>query len=160
VEFERDSRLSLAISANLLRLARDKGVRVRDLSRVSGVSKEAVVLALRCVEECRFGVIEKESQSNNVEMFVLTPEGQRARDTYRQMVCSIEKRWKANCGREHVEKLRALLERMVGTSAAEPSPLFKGLTPYPDGWRASVCRLEQLPQYPMILHRGSFPDGS
>jgi len=29
-----------------------------------------------------------------------------------------------------------------------------------EGWRASVPRLEQLPHYPMILHRGGFPDGS
>jgi hypothetical protein len=160
IEFERDSGLSLAVSANLLRLTSDEGVRVRDLPRLSGVSKEAVAFLLRRAEECCLGIIGKESQSSKVKMFIPTPGGQRAQDTYHHMVRSIEKNWKASYGSERVEKLRTLLERIVGTSAAEPSPLFKGLQPYPDGWRASVPRLEQLPHYPMILHRGGFPDGS
>jgi hypothetical protein len=32
--------------------------------------------------------------------------------------------------------------------------------PYPEGWRASVPRPEVLPDFPMVLHRGGFPDGS
>jgi hypothetical protein len=35
-----------------------------------------------------------------------------------------------------------------------------GLEPYPDGWRASVRRPETLPHFPMVMHRGGFPDGS
>jgi hypothetical protein len=34
------------------------------------------------------------------------------------------------------------------------------MKPYADGWRASVCRPGTLPHYPMILHRGGYPDGS
>jgi hypothetical protein len=37
---------------------------------------------------------------------------------------------------------------------------MRGLEPYPDGWRAKVRRLEVLPYYPMVLHRGGYPDGS
>ena len=40
------------------------------------------------------------------------------------------------------------------------TPLFAWLEPYPDGWRASVRRPATLPHYPMVLHRGGFPDGS
>ena len=29
-----------------------------------------------------------------------------------------------------------------------------------DGWRAAVPKPETLPHYPMLLHRGGFPDGS
>jgi DNA-binding MarR family transcriptional regulator len=160
VEFERESGLSLAVSANVLRLTPDEGVRVRDLSRLSGVSKEAVALALRRAEECGLGVVQRQSPSNRVKVFVLTSEGRRGRNRYLQLVWKIEKDWKAKFGRENVEKLRELLERMAGTSAAKSSPLLKGLDPYPEGWRASVARLEQLPHYPMVLHRGGFPDGS
>jgi hypothetical protein len=38
--------------------------------------------------------------------------------------------------------------------------LFRGLGPYADGWRASVHKPDTLPHYPMVLHRGGFPDGS
>lgn len=38
--------------------------------------------------------------------------------------------------------------------------LMQGLEPYPDGWRAKVRRPEVLPHYPMVLHRGGYPDGS
>ena len=35
-----------------------------------------------------------------------------------------------------------------------------GLEPYPDNWRASARRAATLPHYPMVLHRGGYPDGS
>jgi hypothetical protein len=38
--------------------------------------------------------------------------------------------------------------------------LSKGLEPPTGGWRASVRRPGALPQYPLVLHRGGFPDGS
>jgi hypothetical protein len=38
--------------------------------------------------------------------------------------------------------------------------LFQGLEPYPDNWRASVRAPRTLPYYPMVLHRGGYPDGS
>ncbi len=35
-----------------------------------------------------------------------------------------------------------------------------GLVAYPDNWRAAVRRPATLPHYPMVLHRGGYPDGS
>ena len=40
------------------------------------------------------------------------------------------------------------------------SRLSKGLGPPPGGWQAAVRAKATLPQYPMVLHRGGFPDGS
>ena len=37
---------------------------------------------------------------------------------------------------------------------------MRGLEPYPDNWRADVRPPQALPHYPMVLHRGGFPDGS
>jgi hypothetical protein len=48
----------------------------------------------------------------------------------------------------------------IQTMNADTATLFGGLDLYPDGWRASVPKPEGLPHYPMILHRGGFPDGS
>jgi hypothetical protein len=62
--------------------------------------------------------------------------------------------------------LSALLSRVLLSFAVEyeaagqPPPLFGGLEPYPDNWRALVRRPDVLPHFPMVLHRGGYPDGS
>jgi hypothetical protein len=53
--------------------------------------------------------------------------------------------------------LRASLEPLA---AGQPPVLFGGLEPYPDNWRASVRWSATLPHFPMVLHRGGYPDGS
>jgi hypothetical protein len=45
IDYERESGVSPAISANVLRLLDDDPVRVRDLPALSGVSKEAISMA-------------------------------------------------------------------------------------------------------------------
>jgi len=55
--------------------------------------------------------------------------------------------------------LRAALEPLVGDGTLASSPLAAGLAPEPGNWRASVKAPETLPHYPMVLHRGGFPDG-
>ena len=47
-----------------------------------------------------------------------------------------------------------------GDSQQGSSLLFEGLKPYPDNWRASAPQLRTLPHFPMVLHRGGYPDGS
>jgi hypothetical protein len=34
------------------------------------------------------------------------------------------------------------------------------MAPYPSGWRASVREAIRLPHFPIVLHRGGYPDGS
>ena len=156
-EFERDSGLSLALSANILRLTQDEGVPVQDLPRMSGVSKQAVAMALLRAEQSGLGIVQKSPGEGKI--FILTAKGQRAQEKYRELVWDIEKAWKARFGKGNVGRLRDSLESIVGDSP-DSSPLLRGLEPYPEGWRGSVPRLERLPHYPMVLHRGGFPDGS
>jgi len=70
------------------------------------------------------------------------------------------KRWLARFSAGAIRTLRESLERLVGEPAAALSPLFDGLEPQPNGWRASVRKPDTLPPYPRVLHRGGFPDGS
>jgi len=160
IEFERDSKLSLAVCANLLRLTTDEGVPIRELPRLSGVSKEAIAMAVRRAEECDLGEVQPGSASGRLKVFLLTSQGHLARDKYRQLVAQIENGWTLHFGKANVEKLRELLERIAGLSPSALSPVFEGLKPYPEGWRASVPAKQQLPHYPMVLHRGGFLDGS
>ena len=53
--------------------------------------------------------------------------------------------------------IRASLEPLA---AGRPPVLSGGLEPYPDNWRASIRRPATLPHFPVVLHRGGYPDGS
>jgi len=158
IEFERDSDVSLAICANVLRLLIEKGVQVRDLPRLASVSKEAIAMSLSFLVKRGYAAMKLETTGRRTRVLVLTAKGRSAQDRYRQLVGAIEERWKARFGEETVCGLRKLLERLEPT--AQGSPLLRGLEPYPDGWRASIPRPDGLPHYPMVLHRGGFPDGS
>jgi DNA-binding MarR family transcriptional regulator len=159
VEFERESAVSLAICANVLRLVGRGHVRVRDLPRLAGVSKQAIAMAQGFLEKQGYAVVAPEAPGSRVKALTLTPKGRQAQDTYRKLLWSIEGRWRERFGEQTIGRLRDTLEPVVVTSTGE-SPLFQGLEPYPDGWRAAVSRPDTLPHYPMVLHRGGFPDGS
>jgi DNA-binding MarR family transcriptional regulator len=159
IEFERQSAVSLAISANVLRLVGDEGIRVRDLPRLAAVSKEAIATSLAFLQKHGYAVIQPESAGSRVKVVALTPKGRRAQDNYQRLVPAIQQRWETSFGKDAVRGLRKSLEDLIGEPTAQPH-LFDGLDPYPDGWRASVSKPDGLPHYPMILHRGGFPDGS
>jgi len=154
IEFERESDLSLAISANVVRVLDEKGVRVRDLPLLTGVSKEAIQMALGVLQKKGAVVIGQDRTAR------LTAKGREMQDGYRRLLGMIEERWRARFGEETIRAVRESLEPLAGEPTAGRSPLFRGLDPYPDGWRASVRKPQTLPHYPMVLHRGGFPDGS
>ena len=160
IEFERESEVSLALSANVLRLACEEGVEVSDLPRLSGVSKEAIAMSLSFLGKRGYAVIQPKSTASRKKVLVLTPKGRKAQDKYRQLLLAMEERWQARFGEQAIGRLRELLEQLVVGPAEQQSPLFRGLEPYPEGWRASLPRPEVLPDFPMVLHRGGFPDGS
>jgi DNA-binding MarR family transcriptional regulator len=158
IEFEAEARLSLAISANVLRVLEESGTPLRDLPKLSGVSKEAISMAVGFLKKMGLVVIEPNAAARGKQVS-LTATGEAARDAYPQLAHAIEMRWRDHYGRQNVEDLRSILQRLVGEPGAE-SPLFRGLEPYPEGWRAEVSKPLTLPHYPMVLHRGGFPDGS
>jgi hypothetical protein len=63
-------------------------------------------------------------------------------------------------GADTITDLRRALEVIVVEPDGGRSPLFSGIEPYPDGWRASIPPPATLPYFPMVLHRGGYPDGS
>ena len=89
----------------------------------------------------------------------LTARGRHAQQYANTLVSTVETDWQIRFGTDAVRSLRSSLEPLVGDGSAQ-SPLFGGLTPYPDGWRAAVRAPSTLPHYPMVLHRGGYPDGS
>jgi hypothetical protein len=157
LDFERESELSLPLSANFVRVLDGQGVPVRDLPLLSGVSKEATAMALTFLAKTRFVAVDGASAATKRAR--LTPEGQKAQRALARLHADAAQRWET-------PGLRSALERVL-----EHADLARGLEPHPGGWRASkpyVAHTEAilaeprsaLPHYPMVLHRGGWPDGS
>jgi hypothetical protein len=148
-EFEQKSGMSLAVCANVLRLLNAEGVPVRDLPRLSGIAKEAIAVALNLLEKSDCAVIPK----SKMKIAALTGKGQKAQDEYHHHLAATELSWQARFGKDTIDALRESLEGLADQAVLIPKP-------YPDGWRAALPTPEVLPDFPVISHRGGFPDGS
>jgi hypothetical protein len=157
IDFELQAEMSLAIAANVLRLIDEKGTRIKDLPALSGVSTEGLAMAAGYLEKRGLAVVGA-AGGEKWKVARLTAEGSRTAEETRQVLATVEDGWRSRYGTA-VSDLRQALRPLVGESPAA-SPLFAAIEPYPDGWRASVRRPATLPWYPMVLHRGGYPDGS
>jgi DNA-binding MarR family transcriptional regulator len=163
LEFEEGSMGSLAIGANVLRVLTEEGVAARDLPVLSGVSKESIAMAMGILK--KYELVEEFSDAR-VKMVRLTAKGSEVKERAKKLVESIEARWSERFGHDAMRRLRGALETIVRAEGAEPdahgnaSHLFAGMKPYPEGWRAAVKAPRTLPHFPMVLHRGGYPDGS
>jgi DNA-binding MarR family transcriptional regulator len=160
LDFERESSVSLALTADLLRVIPDAGVHVRQIPGLSGVSKEAVSAALGFLERHGYVTVEPDPLVARTKSVRLTARGSRAQAVYRRLPDQLEAGWRERFGGDVIDLVRASLEGLVGGSHPASSPLDLGLRPYPDSWRAALGGPGRLPDYPMVLHRGGFPDGS
>jgi DNA-binding MarR family transcriptional regulator len=163
VEFELEARISLAIAANVLRLIGADGTRVKDLPALSGVSPAGLAMATGYLQQRGLAVVGAGSGGQRWKSVRLTPAGSATAAASCELLAAIEERWAARFGAPTIAALRQALEALAGDSGSPgetQSPLFAAIEPYPDGWRASVRRPVTLPHYPMVLHRGGYPDGS
>jgi DNA-binding MarR family transcriptional regulator len=160
LEYEEESALSLAMSADVVRVLSADGVHVRDLPVQSGVSKEAITAAVGFLGRQGYAVIEPADRSKLIR---LTEKGLAAQARHARLTKAVELRWRKRLGGDYQRLVRALISG---------DRLALGLRPYPDGWRAGrnpyraqtqavlADPASALPQYPMVLHRGGYPDGS
>ena len=86
----------------------------------------------------------------------LPADGITARPTYLRHIDEIEDRCQTRLGGDAIAALRQSLDQLTGGSIEQTSPLFNGLDPHPDGWRAAVPQPHTLRHYPMVLGSGSF----
>jgi DNA-binding MarR family transcriptional regulator len=167
LDFQRASDLSLgiytagtgsrlAIAANILRVFGDKPVRVVDLPDRTGVAKMEVDNWLGALEKHGYLSVGADPAGSRFKVAEVTRSGRAARDAYHRWTGAVEPRWQDRFGPGPAGALRTSAERLV---AARES-LWGGIEPYPDGWRAQARRPSTLPHYPVVTHRGGFPDGS
>ena len=160
LDYEAGSAPSLAVGANLLRVLGSEGTRLRDLPLLAGISKEAVSWALGILLRVRLAVEEPDPAASRGKVARLTPAGLRARRRHLELLGTVEDHWQQRFGRDTIGALRQPLEALTVGADGRPPPLFQALEPYPDNWRASARPPRTLPYYPMVLHRGGYPDGS
>jgi DNA-binding MarR family transcriptional regulator len=156
IDFEDGSPVSLPLSANVLRVVDETGLPVRELPALTGISKEAVEVSLTSLAKTDYVIVEGSPASRRT--IRVTPAGANLQAEQRRLHERIGTRWDAD--------LRTSLERIL-----DHPDLSEGLQPHPAGWRASRPYARQteavladprgrLPHYPMVLHRGGWPDGS
>ncbi len=159
--FERGGgALSLAICADVLRVLDERGVQQRELPSRSGVSRVAVEMALGILRKRELAVVVADPDGSRFRVVRLTPAGVAAREQTHQRLAAVERGAAERVGEEALDELRAALAAVVGDPGARPAPLLLAREPCPDGWRARVRGADVLPHFPMVLHRGGFPDGS
>ena len=153
IDFDAQSPLSLATTLDLTRLL-DQPAPIRDLPLRAGVSKEAIAIAVGRLT--RGGLATVSDASKRV---TLTPAGKRAAIASDAQRVELDERWNT------ATDLGEVLASIVTPRLAE------GLEPHPDGWRNRSPYLAQtratladpiaaLPHFPMVSHRGGYPDGS
>ncbi len=160
IEYESEAGQSLAAGATVLRVLGETGTRLRDLPSMAGISKEAASWALGLLTRAGLAAEEPDPAASRGKVARLTARGQRDQHRYHELTALIERRWQDRFGAEAPGAIRAALEPLATAHDGESPPLFGGLRPYPDNWRAQVRPPVTLPHYPMVLHRGGYPDGS
>ena len=169
LDFEHDSAMSLPLCANVVRVLEEAGVLVDEIPPRSGVSKEATSMALTFL--VRSGYVAVDGATSVTKIARLTSEGRAARDACGSLHAELESGWDARFGVEALRRLRSSLELVLERRKGARTLLSLGLEPYAGGWRASAPYVTQtrkvvddpvsaLPHYPMVLHRGGWPDGS
>ena len=153
LDFDHNSILSLATTANLLP-ALGSAVPLRELPALTGLSKEAIAIGVGRLVRADLAV-ERETP----KLIELTLRGRRIAKTASAQLAELEERWSAR-----TEDVASALSGIVGPALA------LGLEPPADGWRARAPYLAQmrailadpvaaLPRFPMVSHRGGYPDG-
>jgi hypothetical protein len=159
LEFESGSRLSLPVHVDGLQVLGADPVRIRDLPRLSGCSKEGMAMITGFLDRSGLASIEPDPAGRG-KVVRLTPAGDAARDRGAARIRAL--------GGEH----RRRLDAYDALDAVLAAPAFaEGLRPPATGWRARPPYLAQterlladpraaLPRHPLVLHRGGFPDGA
>jgi DNA-binding MarR family transcriptional regulator len=151
LDYERGAKLALGVQLNGLRVLDGDGVPVRDLPARSGVAKAAMAMIVGRLERTGCAVTEPIPGARRGQHVRLTERGRQAQEAGAARLRRVQQR-------EGAQRLAAALTPIVGDGTRAGSPLYAGLGA--GGWRASTPQPDLLPWFPMVTHRGGFPDGS
>jgi hypothetical protein len=136
IEFNQRSRVPISVCANTIRvLSTDVGVRLGDLSRLTGCSPEASDIGWFLK---RFVAVGPDPGGKRGRVATLSPAGLNAQKTYHRLTGEIEKDWELKFGATAVGKLRSSLETLLAQRKDGRSVIASGLVP-PDGTIRAGC---------------------
>lgn len=155
VAFERTSPVSIALAANALRVLEPAGTAVREVSSRAGIAREITDVSLGYLEKRGFATLASDGRRRTA---TLTRAGAGIQEFTDERLDELDGRF---------EPVRAALEAILSNTEA----LEDALTPHPSAWRAQPPYAAQtkrmlaepraaLPHFPIVTHRGGYPDGS
>ncbi len=153
VEFESRSSMAMAITVNIVPHL-SGGPRSREIASRAGVSTEGCEMALTTLRGR--GMIKPRSRGGPVE---LTEKGHASIREWQRDLAELEEIWRSR-HRDALERVASALVGMGMSTDVKDERVAEGLKPYPDGWRAKRPPIQLLPAFPMVLHRGGYPDGA
>lgn len=160
IDFETAARLSIALYADLVRLLDKEPRFIRDPAASTGVSNEAIAMGLGFLQRRGLAMVERDAGPKGIKSVRLTEPGQAAKRNCGRIFDGLEDDWRARFGETAIDELRAALEAIVSDPSDPTALIWTGMMPQPGNWRARAKRPASLPWFPMILHRGGYPDGS
>ena len=162
LDCDHGARPPLALWSDLLRvLDQSDAIAVRELPALTGVSKEALSVMTGRLQKAGVVILEpRPAPARGKQLRLTSARGARARDTTRRRIERTVGAWEQTYGRTAVAELHGALRTMAGDGTRDGSPLFAGLEPPANGWRAQLPPPRLLPWHPLVLHRGGYPDGS
>jgi hypothetical protein len=107
-----------------------------------------------------FATVESDPAGSRAKLARLTARGLEAQTRHQRRLEQVERAWSERYGAAPVGALRDSLAALGAKPGAGAPALLAGVQPHAEGWRASLPALETLAHYPMVSHRGGFPDGS
>jgi hypothetical protein len=128
IEFERESRTPLGLSANTIRVLGPEPVPLADIPRLTGCSPEMSDVGW----QVKPYVVVTSDPNREGKVVRLSPLGARARQTYQRLVNEIEKQWDEKFGRNEIRNTRLALLELFKRENGNLARFSKGMVP-PNG---------------------------
>jgi hypothetical protein len=169
LDYEASGKLSLALCANLLAVLGAEPIPLRDLPDATGIQREQIDNAVGYLGRAKLAEVVPTPGAKRGKSVALTDRGEKAGAASEAKLARLESDWQERRGAA-ISRVRDALVPFTGASDAESSPtptadgraspLLAGLEHPPGTWRAESKPLARLPRFPLVTHRGGFPDGA
>jgi hypothetical protein len=149
LEYEATGKLSLALCANLLAVLDAEPTPLRELPDATGIQREQIDNAAGYLQRAGFAELVPIPGAKRGKALALTERGEDARTKAVRKEARLEATWEERHG-PVLGRVRETLATLDVTIPEHP----------PGTWRAEAKELARLPRFPLVTHRGGFPDGA
>jgi DNA-binding MarR family transcriptional regulator len=149
LEYEASGKLSLALHANLLAVLGSEPTPLRGLPDAIGIHRAQIDNAVGYLERARLAEVVPTPGGKRGKSVALTARGAKAGSAGAAKIAKLEAAWDVRHGAA-VARVRQALAPIAVADPEHP----------PGTWRAETRPLARLPRFPLVTHRGGFPDGA